>query len=467
MTNAHLVLKDPHERLAAATREFGEYGGVNASIETSATFTVLKAGTLPEIFAGTVGPDGGCYLYGRCFNPTTLHLGRQLAALEGAEAGYCTSSGLAAINAALLALVDSGDHIIASDTIYGGTHALLHEFYPRKFGIGVTAVSIADLDAVRSAIIPGKTRVIYAETLSNPTLVVADIPALAAIAREFSLTLVVDNTFTPAIVSPIALGADVVVHSVTKFISGAADVVAGAIVGRTAFVNSLMDPCRGPLMLLGPTMDPKLFAERLEALGARVRYPGLASHPQHALFKALANPGYGAGGMLTLDLRTPERAAAFMERLQNRHGAALLAVSLGYFDTLVSASAGSTSSELSDAELDAAGISRGLVRLSVGYTGSAEQRWAALEESYRAVASVPEHITRPIYKAALHRKDKVTGARLKRTPSWHTFGSDNEDEAHEARSTTTTKAWPRTAPWVKVVDEDTEVEYVPLNMPVA
>ena len=424
---------------------------------------MLKAGTLPEIFAGTVGPDGGCYLYGRCFNPTTLHLGRQLAALEGAEAGYCTSSGLAAINAALLALVDSGDHIIASDTIYGGTHALLHEFYPRKFGIGVTAVSIADLDAVRSAIIPGKTRVIYAETLSNPTLVVADIPALAAIAREFSLTLVVDNTFTPAIVSPIALGADVVVHSVTKFISGAADVVAGAVVGRTAFVNSLMDPCRGPLMLLGPTMDPKvaaelslrlphlglrlrehgsraqLFAERLEALGARVRYPGLASHPQHALFKALANPGYGAGGMLTLDLRTPERAAAFMERLQNRHGAALLAVSLGYFDTLVSASAGSTSSELSATELDAAGISRGLVRLSVGYTGSAEQRWAALEESYRAVASVPEHITRPVYKAALHRKDKVTGARLKRTPSWHTFGSDNEDEAHEARSTTTTK----------------------------
>ncbi|KFM26705.1 Methionine gamma-lyase [Auxenochlorella protothecoides] len=350
------------------------------------------------------------------------------------------------------------------------------------FGITSTQLPVDDLARWEAALTP-RTRVLYVESVSNPTLVVADIPALAALARAHGLTLVVDNTFAPMIISPIAHGADVVVHSVTKFISGASDVVAGAVVGRAAFIHGLMHPCSGPLMLLGPTMDPKvaaeltlrlphlalrlrehgaraeLFSRRLEALGAAVRYPGLPSHPQAELFARLANPGYGAGGIMTVDLRTPGRAGAFMERLQNKHGFGLLAVSLGYFDTLMSASAASTSSELSDADLEAAGISRGLVRLSVGITGGAEARWAALEEAWRAVASVPDHVVKAPYKAAQIRKDAVTGARLGRTPSWHSFGSDEEgaDQAEQEQ-----KRMKRDGPWVRRIDTTTEVEYTPV-----
>jgi methionine-gamma-lyase len=138
--------------------------------------------------------------------------------------------------------------------------------------------------------------------------------------------------------------------------------------------------------------------ERLQALGAKVVYPGLQSHPQHALLQRLANPGYGLGGMLTVELPNMERAKLFLERLQNKHGFGLMAVSLGYFDTLMSASAASTSSELSDAELARAGISGGLVRFSVGLTGSQAQRWEQLEESYRHVAGVPLGV-KPAFKA--------------------------------------------------------------------
>nr|BAU71133.1 methionine-gamma-lyase [Parachlorella kessleri] len=163
--------QDPMERLAASKREFGEFGGVNAAVEVATTFT------------------GGCYLYGRSFNPTVRHLGRQLAALEGAEAAYCCSSGMAAISSTLLALCNSGDHIVASNAVYGGTFALLKDFLPRKCGISTSFVPIADLEAVRAAITPA-TKVIYAETLSNPTLVVADLPALAEIAHSrVSITL--------------------------------------------------------------------------------------------------------------------------------------------------------------------------------------------------------------------------------------------------------------------------------------
>ena len=126
---------DPVERLAALRHEFGEHGGVNMSIEASTTFTVLEAGTMPEIFNGRLGPDdGGCFLYGRHFNPTVYVLGRQLAAMEAAEAGYCTGSGLGAISCALLGLLDQGDHVIASDTLYGGTWAMLAEFFRRSAG---------------------------------------------------------------------------------------------------------------------------------------------------------------------------------------------------------------------------------------------------------------------------------------------------------------------------------------------
>ena len=396
---------DPVERLATLRHEFGEHGGVNMSIEASTTFTVMEAGTMPEIFQGRLGPDdGGCFLYGRHFNPTVHVLGQQLAAMEGAEAGYCTSSGLGAISATLLGLLNQGDHIVASDTLYGGTWAMLAEFFPQKFGITTTFVDVRDPAAVQAACGPN-TRVVYVESLSNPTLAVADLPTLSKIAHGAGAKFVVDNTFTPLAITPIEHGADIVVHSLTKFVNGASDFIAGAICGSAEFIASLMDLHMGPLMMLGPTMDPQvahaislrvphlpirmieharraqLFAERLEAAGITVVYPGLPSHPQHNLFRSTGRPEYGFGGLLTLDAGSRERAEALMDDLQNQEGFGFMAVSLGYFDTLMSCSASSTSSELTDDALRAAGIAPGLVRMSIGYTGSAEQRWQQLERA--------------------------------------------------------------------------------------
>lgn len=403
---------NPVESLAALRHEFGEHGDVNMSIAASTTFTVMHAGTMPEIFAGHFGPDtGGCYLYGRHFNPTVYVLGRQLAALEGAEAGYCTASGLAAIAGAILQLCDQGDHIVSGNTIYGGTHALFSTFLPQKTGIQTTFVDVTNLDAVREAF-TSRTKVLYVETMSNPTLTVPDLPALAALAHEKGAKLVVDNTFCPLIVSPLQWGADVVVHSVTKFINGASDIIAGAVCGTREFVTGLMDLHRGPLMLLGPTMDPRaafdissrvphlplrvaehsrralLFAERLEALGLQVIYPGLPTHPQHGLLTRLANPGYGYGGILSLVVPSPALADALLDTLQNREAFGYVAVSLGFHDTLMSRSAASTSSEMSDAALKNAGIDAGLVRLSIGYTGSVEQRWEQLRDALGVVGLI-------------------------------------------------------------------------------
>ena len=402
---------DPQQSLAEVRREFGEHGGVNMSIEASTTFTVLEAANMPEIFQGRMGPEGGCYLYGRHFNPTVYVLGRYLAAMEGTEAAYCTASGISAIAAVLIQLCSPGDHIVASNTIYGGTHALLKEFLPAKTGVEVTFVDIGDAAAVKAAMRP-RTKVVFCETIANPTLVVADLPAVAEIAHAGGAQLVVDNTFSPMLLSPAKLGADVVVHSLTKFAGGASDIIAGAVCGSADFIVSLMDLHTGALMLLGPTMDPKVaselalrlphlglrmaehsrraqaFAERLSEKGLPVTYPGLPSHPQRELLGRLANEGYGSGGIFALDAGSKDKAFELMNLLQNEYRFGYLAVSLGYFDTLMSCSASSTSSELSDEDMAAAGIQPGLVRFSIGYTGTLEQRWAQFAEALRRVGMV-------------------------------------------------------------------------------
>jgi len=398
--------RNPIEDLAHLRHEFGEHGGVNMSVEASSTFTVIDPETMPDLFQGRAGPDKGCYLYGRHFNPTVYNLGRQMAALAGTDAAYCAASGMGAISAVMLCLCNAGDEIVASNAVYGGSFALLRDFLPAKCGIRTRFVDITDIEAVRDAI-TDKTRLVFTESIANPTLRLADIPRLSEVTRENNIPLVVDNTFSPLILSPAVLGADIVVHSITKFISGASDVIAGAICGSEEFIGALMDLHMGPLMLLGPTMDPNVaasvslriphlplrmaahseralaIATRLEALGLDVCYPGLESHPDFALFDELHCSEYGYGGIFTLDLGDVETANALMSCLQNEQRFGYLAVSLGYFDTLMSCSGSSTSSEMNEEDQDVAGISAGLVRVSIGYTGTLEQRWTQLEAALR------------------------------------------------------------------------------------
>lgn len=403
---------DPVASLSKVRHEFGEHGGVNMSIEASTTYTVMAAEIMPEIFLGEKGPEqGGCFLYGRHFNPTVYVLGRYLAAIEGTDAGYATSSGISAIACSLMQLCGPGDEIVASNAIYGGTFALLKEFFPLKTGIVVKFVDISNLEEVQEAT-TDKTKAIFTEAISNPTMVIADIPKLSEMAHKIDAKLVVDNTFSPMILSPAKLGADVVVHSMTKFMGGGSDIIAGAVCASKEFISELMDLHTGAIMLLGPTMDPRVafdlslrlphlglrmqehsrraqfFADKLESLGLEVSYPGLESSPGHGLLESMMNPGFGFGGLFAIDLGTVDRAFEFMNDLQQNEGFGLLAVSLGYFDTLMSCSASSTSSELTEDELNQAGIAPGLVRISIGYTGTLEDRWDQFERALKRVKMI-------------------------------------------------------------------------------
>lgn len=402
---------NPEQALIRVVREFGEHGGVAPSISRSSTFTVLDPGIMPEIFQGIKGPDkDGCFLYSRHFNPTVNVLARYLSALEDTDYALATASGMSAIACTLLQLCRSGDHIVSSDTVYGGTHALLGDLFP-GMGITTTFVDPTDLDAIRSAI-RKNTRVIYIECVGNPTLKIADLPAISAICREKKLTLVVDNTFSPVIITPARLGADIVIHSLTKFINGASDLIAGVVCADKEFVDQLTDVHTGRVMLLGPTLDPRVafdiiqrlphlairmrehsrralaIATRLEELGAPVSYPGLASHPQHTLMTKLINRGYGYGGMLTLDCGDREGAEKLMSVLQNTERFGLIAVSLGYFDTLMSCSGSSTASEIAHQNQVKMGLSPGLVRLAIGYTGSLRSRIRQIVNAVRNVGLV-------------------------------------------------------------------------------
>lgn len=398
---------NPEQSLYLARREFGEHGGVTPSLSRSSTFTVMDPAYMPEIFQGLRGPEkGGCFLYSRHFNPTNAVLGRYLAALEGTESAQGTASGMSAISCTLLQLCRQGDHIVSSDMIYGGTHALMDVMLP-QMGISTTFADPADMRAVANAI-TSRTKVLYVETMGNPTLKIADIPSLAALAKEKKLTLVVDNTFTPMLVSPARLGADVVVYSLTKFINGASDLVAGAICASKEFIYRLKDLHTGRVMLLGPTLDPRaafdvlqrlphlavrmrehgrramVIASHLEQLGVKVGYPGLTSHPQHALINQILNQGYGYGGIFTVDCGDRKGAEQFMRVLQNDEKFGYIAVSLGYFDTLMSCSGSSTSSEIPPEDQAKMGLSPGLVRFSIGITGSMEDRRQQIERAARS-----------------------------------------------------------------------------------
>lgn len=384
-------------------RQFGEYGDVNPSICDSATFTFMQAKTMVDTFHGEAE---GCFLYSRHWNPSNKYLADAMAAMEGTEAGWVTGSGMGAITSTILHLISCGDHIVSSITTYGGTFAFLAN-YLKKFNVQVSFVDITDLKAVEAAIRPN-TRMIYTETMTNPLLQISDIPALAAIANKHEIKLVVDNTFTPMIVSPARLGAHIVVYSLTKFVNGKNDCVAGAICSTNEFINSMIDVNDGTAMLLGPVLDPyrsssilknihtlhirmkqhsynaAYLAERFEAAGLRTIYPGLPSHPGHDLLKSMMNPQFGFGGMIAIDLDTSEKASIFMEDME-ANDVGYLAVSLGYFKTLFSNSGKSTSSEVPDEVQREMGLSEGLVRYSVGLDNDIERSWKKIESSLKKV----------------------------------------------------------------------------------
>ena len=296
---------------------------------------------------------------------------------------------------------------MASESIYGGTHALLETLLP-QMDIKTTFVDITDLSAVKAAITP-QTKVIYTETMGNPTLRVADIPALSREARKGNIKLVVDNTFSPLIFTPKVLGADVVVYSLTKYINGASDLIAGAICADKSFILDLMDLHTGRVMLLGPTLDPRLafdliqriphlpirmkehsrrgaaMAAMLDNMGVKVTYPGLPSHPQHELAGKLGNEKYGLGGIMAIDCGSREKAEELMEVLQNEESFGMIAVSLGYFDTLISCSGSSTSSEIDIEDQQKMGLSPGLLRVALGYTGDLETRMAQMKRAIEKV----------------------------------------------------------------------------------
>lgn len=372
---------------------FGEFGGVNPSISDSSTYTFLSAKTMFDTFEGNAE---GCYLYSRHSSPSNLYLDQAIAAMEGAEAANVSASGMGAITPTLLQLCGQGDHVVSSRTIYGGTYAFLKNFVPR-FGIGCSFVDITKMEAVEAAIQPN-TKVLYCETVSNPLLEVADIASLSKIAKKHNLTLVVDNTFSPLSVAPLKLGADIVIHSLTKYINGSSDTVGGVTCASRDFINSLKDVNSGASMLLGPTMDSLrsasvmknlrtlhirmkqhshnalYLAERFEKDGIKTVYPGLASHPSHALYKGMINPEYGFGGMMTLDMGSLEKANEVMELMQTRN-LGYLAVSLGFYKTLFSAPGTSTSSEIPLEEQQEMGLTDGLIRFSIGLDNDIERTY--------------------------------------------------------------------------------------------
>lgn len=321
-------------------------------------------------------------IYSRFTNPTVRTFQQRLAALEGGEACVATSSGMAAILSTCMALLKSGDHIVSSRAIFGTTVVLFNK-YITPFGVDVSYVPLTDLDAWRQAIRP-ETRILFLETPSNPLTEVADIAALAQLAKEHDCLLVVDNCFcTPALQQPLALGADIVIHSATKYIDGQGRCVGGAVVGNQELVG---EGVYGFLRTAGPTMSPFnawVFLKGLETLHLRMKahsanalqlaqfledhpsvnkvyYPGLASHPQHQLAMQQQS---GYGGVLAFEVKGGQKTAW---RIIDNTRMLSITANLGDAKSTITHPATTTHGRLTDAERAEAGISDGMIRIAVG-----------------------------------------------------------------------------------------------------
>lgn len=382
---------------------FGEFGGVNPSISDSSTYTFLSAKTMFDTFEGNAD---GCYLYSRHSTPSNLYLGEALAEMEGTETANVTASGMGAITPVLLQLCAAGDHIVSSRTIYGGTYAFLKNFTP-KLNIATTFVDITKLDIVEAAITK-TTKILYCESVSNPLLEVADIRGLAALAKKYGLKLIVDNTFSPLSITPGELGADIIIHSLTKFINGSSDTVGGVVCASQEFIDDLRNVNDGACMLLGSTLDSlrassvlknlrtlhirmkqhsknaMYLAEKFESEGLKTVYPGLVSHPSHELFSTMMNEEYGYGGMLTIDVGSLVKANELMELMQHKN-LGYLAVSLGFYKTLFSAPGTSTSSEIPEEEQLQMGLTDGLIRFSIGLDNDIERTFDMMKSCMKEV----------------------------------------------------------------------------------
>lgn len=385
----------PMTRVAdVAAKHGGNTHGVNAPTDSSVTFIVDDPDDFGRWFMGADGVPDGKYLYARQSHPAAVHLGKMLAVMEGAEAGYVSASGISACNIAMLRFACAGDTIVVSDRLYGGTRMFCNMINER-WAIKVIPVDITDLHAVEFACTHGggsHAKLLFTEVISNPDLVVATIPALAEITRRCGIPLIVDNTFTPLVISPIALGADIVVHSLTKYVSGTSKVIAGGIAGKRDFIRSLQHPSTGLLMLLGPVLSPEVadklrehfaalplrFAEAsrramdaalwLSDEGFPVLYPGLPSSLGFNLFLSMANEA-SHGGVFSAVLDSYKEAKRFT-LLLSKTGFAKISVSLGSAHTYAFPyGSDETFPPLWKKPLPFAPIPQGLVRIAMGYEG--------------------------------------------------------------------------------------------------
>ncbi len=371
-------------RAVHAGVEESAYGAIVPPIYQTSTFKFRDVDQGARLFTG----EEQGFIYTRMRNPTIEAMENAVAELEGGAKALGCASGMAAIHTIFFSLLKKGDHVVCGDSMYGLTTTLLR-LMEEKYGIAATFVDTSDLDAVRKAVRPA-TRLIFIETPANPTLTMCDIAAIAGIARNAGALLGVDNTFmSPVLQQPFAHGADIVMHSMTKFLNGHADVVAGVVVLKDATLYPEMRKC---LNQIGGVIDPfnsflvhrgiKTLALRMERHSengqkaaeflerhpkvAWVRYPGLPSHPQYAIGKKQMS---GPGGMISFELKGGLEAG---KKMLNSVRLCLLAVSLGGVESLIQHPASMTHASMSREHREQANITDGLVRLSVGIENAEE-----------------------------------------------------------------------------------------------
>jgi len=357
-----------------------EHRAVVPPIHQTSTFAFDTVEQGAALFAG----EEQGYIYSRMGNPTVSALENAIATLEGGFGGLACGSGMAAIHTALAAFLSAGDHVVCSEAVYGPTCVLVESLLER-FGVESTLVDTSDTKAVGAAM-QRNTKVLFVETPGNPTLVVSDLEALASIAHEHGARMIVDNTFmSPVLQQPLSFGADVVVHSLTKFLNGHADVVGGVIISKNEQDHAHLRKTLNHLGGVLPPFESFLVHRGIRTLALRmerhsrsalevakhleahpeidwVRYPGLPSHPQHEVHEKQCR----GGGMITFELKGGVEAGRAMMNAVKLCG---LAVSLGGVETLVQHPASMTHASMGKEARERAGISDGLVRLSVGIEG--------------------------------------------------------------------------------------------------